>query len=104
MAPGGSHSRPLRPDGFPPRHAGVGWYVPGMEPIINLEENPGKTVGRRRAPCNPLDPGAHRKADAVAWQRAFATGGLPKGVFKFHSHEEADEWLWKMLTRNTKMG
>ncbi|MCH7224699.1 hypothetical protein [Haloferula sp. A504] len=71
-----------------------------METPINLEETPGKTVGRRRPPVDALDPQAHLKADAEAWRRAFGNGGLPKGVFKFHSHEEADEWLWKMLTRN----
>lgn len=70
-----------------------------METPINLEETPGKTVGRRRPPLDPLDPTAHRKADAKAWEEAFKNGGLPKGVYKFHSHEEADEWLWKMLTR-----
>jgi hypothetical protein len=75
-----------------------------METPINLEETPGKTVGRRRAPSNPLDPDAHRKADAAAWQRAFDNGGLPKGAYKFHSHDEADEWLWKMLTRTRKKG
>lgn len=74
-----------------------------METPINLEETPGKTVGRRRPNPNTLDPGAYQKADAAAWQRAFADSpGLPKGVYKFHSHEEADEWLWKMLTRKKK--
>jgi len=74
-----------------------------METPIHPEETPGKTVGRRRTPRNTLDPETSRKADAAAWQRAFADSpGLPKGVYKFHSHEEADEWLWKMLTRKKK--
>jgi len=73
-----------------------------METIVNLEETPGKTVGRRKPAANTLDPNAHRKADAKAWQEAFRNGGLPKGVYKFHSHEEADAWTWKMLTRKTK--
>jgi hypothetical protein len=73
-----------------------------METPVNLEETPGKTVGRRKPALNTLDPNTHRKADAAAWRNAFRNGGLPKGVYKFHSHEEADAWTWKMLTRNTK--
>ena len=74
-------------------------YIVDMEMPINLEETPGKVVGKRRPSSNPLDPKAHKKASAEAWRRAFGNGGLPKGVYKFHSHEEADAWLWKMLTR-----
>lgn len=72
-----------------------------MDPIINLEDEPGKVVGRRLPP-DPLDPGAHKKADARAWQKLYESGGLPKGVYRFGSHEEADEWLWRMLTRKKK--
>ena len=43
----------------------------------------------------------YRKADAIAWRRAF--GGLPvaRGVYRFRSHEEADEWLWRMMARSS---
>ncbi len=81
---------------------GGGVLGSGMEPFINLEEQPGKVVGRRRPPSEPLDPAVHRKVDAEAWRKAFQNGGIPKGVYKFHSHEEADAWLWKMLTRKKK--
>jgi hypothetical protein len=70
-----------------------------METPINLEETPGKTVGRRKPSQNTLDPKAHNKATAEAWQKAFSNGGVPRGVYKFHSHEEADAWTWKMITR-----
>lgn len=33
------------------------------------------------------------------WRIAFPTPFVPKGVYRFSSHEEADEWLWEMLTR-----
>ena len=69
------------------------------EPTINFEDTPGKTVGRRRPPSEPLDPTSSSKVDAEAWVEAFKTGTVPKGVYRFDSHEEADEWLWKMLTR-----
>ena len=59
-----------------------------MDPIVNLEETPGKVVGKikRRTP-----------AEAVAWMAAqFRAMGLklpyPKGVYRFKTHEEANEW------------
>ena len=71
-----------------------------MKPIINLEETPGKVVGRRQAPSNTLSmTGAQSSADARAWKKAFRTLPIPKGVYRFRTHEEADEWLWQMLTR-----
>jgi len=68
-----------------------------MDNPINLEENPGKTVGRRKI------------SDAFAFgmelQRSGGTlrrsNGLPKGVYKFHSHEEADQWILDQLTKRT---
>ena len=71
-----------------------------MEPFVNLEETPGKTVGHRRPPKDGLAPSkAQRVEDAVAWQRAF--GGLPvaRGVYRFRTHEEADAWLWEKMTQ-----
>lgn len=66
-----------------------------------MQEDIGKTVGRRRAEIS--DPfsyamGLQRTANRL---RAATVGrGLcPKGVFKFKSHEEADAWMWEMLAR-----
>jgi hypothetical protein len=60
-----------------------------------------RTVGRRRPPV------ALRQADtkeaAIAWRRAFPTPFVPKGVYRFTSHEEADRWLWEMITRPRKI-
>jgi hypothetical protein len=42
---------------------------------------------------------AQRSADARAWKNAFGTLPIRKGVYRFRTHEEADEWLWQMLTR-----
>jgi hypothetical protein len=71
-----------------------------MKPVINLEEQPGKTVGRRQPPTDPLALTAADKAtDARAWNQALGGTGIPKGVYRFRTHEEADQWLWKMITR-----
>ena len=71
-----------------------------MKPTVNLEEVPGKVVGRRRPPADGLAmSGPSRIEDARAWKRALRTLPIPKGVYRFRTHEEADEWLWQMLTR-----
>jgi hypothetical protein len=75
----------------------------GVKPFVNLEEFPGKVVGRRRLPADPLAlRPANRIEDARAWKRAFRTMPIPKGVYRFRTHEEADEWLWTMLTRRRR--
>ena len=70
-----------------------------MKPLVNVEEQIGKTVGRRRPPAGLPETTAYTPADARDWQRAFRTPGIPRGVYRFASHEEADAWLMKMLTR-----
>lgn len=64
-----------------------------VEPIINLDDPIAKTVGRRVAPPDSLDYG-------LALQKTLnQLGGItvPKGVYRFRSHEEADEWLMTHL-------
>ncbi len=34
-----------------------------------------------------------------SWRKAFPTPFVPKGVYRFHTHEEADAWMEKMLAR-----
>ena len=73
-----------------------------MEPVtVNLGDPAGKTVGRR-GPGNPLSLQGQTKADKRAWRDALPTPFVPKGVFRFQSHEEADAWMLKMITRTPK--
>ena len=60
-----------------------------MKPIVNLEETPGKIVGRQ----NAVD------YDRLAANAAGVMPRLPfpKGVFRFHTHEEADAWTDKHI-------
>ncbi len=67
--------------------------------IINLEEQPGKTVGRRLQAPDPLSVRASNKAQSIAWRKAFGGVRVPRGVYRFRTHEEADEWLWRMISR-----
>lgn len=72
-----------------------------VKAVINVEEKVGKTVGRR-GPPNPFSLRGETKEDMRAWRRAFPTPFVPKGVYRFRSHEEADEWMLKMITRRAK--
>ncbi len=71
-----------------------------MKPAINFEEKIGKTVGRRTAPRDPFAFGMALQKSGVEMARTFRLRGIPKGVFRFRSHEEADAWLMKHLIRN----
>ena len=68
-------------------------------PVVNVEENIGKTVGKRTGVARSLRVKEDSKEAAEAWRRALPSGGVPKGVYRFHSHEEANEWLIKMMAR-----
>ena len=71
-----------------------------MKSVSPVEDAPGKVVGRRRPPADNLAmTDAQRIENARAWKRTFRTLPVPKGVYRFHTHEEADQWLWQMLSR-----
>ena len=68
-------------------------------PYINVEERIDKIVGRRTKAPDPLTTDTSRKAEAVAWREAIGGVRVPRGVHRFRTHEEADEWLWRMISR-----
>jgi len=65
--------------------------------LINVEETIGKVVGRRVQKSRPMNSITSSKAHARAWQRALPVSRGPKGVFRFKSHEEANEWMWNQM-------
>jgi hypothetical protein len=69
-----------------------------MKGKVSPDETPGKVVGRRLA-GGGLDPNSHTKERARQWSEAMKTPFVPRGVYRFKSHEEADEWMWKMISR-----
>ncbi len=69
------------------------------QPFINVEEHIERVVGRRTKTPDAWSLASSRKADAVAWRRAFGGLRVPRGVHRFRTHEEADEWLWRMMAR-----
>ena len=68
------------------------------KPVINVEETPDKIVGQRRG----VKGGMILQETANSLRKAFGHGFVPKGVFRFRTHEEADEWMLKMLARHRK--
>jgi hypothetical protein len=63
-----------------------------MHPVVNIDDPVGKVVGKRR-PASTLISSSHETEANRQWA---ATGFFPrikKGVYRFKSHEEADQWL-----------
>ena len=58
-----------------------------MKPIVNLQETPGKTVGRSAPSVGAYDKLVDA-SEAVMRRLPF-----PKGVYRFRTHEEADAWM-----------
>ncbi len=69
--------------------------------VINLEDPVGKAVGRTQPPRDPLNPEHSSIQRSIDFQKAFNCPGHPKGVFRFHSHEEADQ-AWVEARRNSR--
>jgi len=65
--------------------------------VLNVEDPVGKTVGRRRLPdAAKAAMALQRFVNQV--RRSQGYGGIcRKGVFRFHSFEEADAWLTKEI-------
>jgi hypothetical protein len=73
-----------------------------MKPIINLEEKPDKVVGRRKAPSDHFKTGMGLQQLVGQLQKSLNHYFVPKGVYRFITHEEADEWMLKMMARRRK--
>ena len=68
--------------------------------VINLEETIGKQVGRRKPPTDPLRVADSTIQRALDFQRVFPSMMPKRGVYRFRTHEEADQW---MKTPNMKL-
>lgn len=70
-------------------------YSVFMVSVVNCEEFIGKTVGRRQFPADAMThaDGLQRTMGKLTHLR------IKRGVYKFNSHEEADQWLMDRLIR-----
>jgi hypothetical protein len=69
---------------------------------INVEERIDRVVGRRTKTPDALSTATSNKAESIAWRKVFGGVRVPRGVYRFKTHEEADQWLWRMIARPTK--
>ena len=71
-------------------------------PLIPVvEEKFDRIVGKRTSAPNGLLTATSHKSDSIAWRRSFGGLRVPRGVHRFTSHDEADQWLWRMIARPT---
>ncbi len=66
-----------------------------------MEENIGKTVGRRLLSA-PMQTTPTQIAEAEQWRTALGRVGIPKGVYRFKTHEEANEWWFQQVLLSKK--
>jgi hypothetical protein len=71
------------------------------QPFINVEEKIDRFVGKRTKTPDALSTATSNKADSIAWQKALGGLRVPRGVYRFKTYEEADEWITKMLARSS---
>ena len=69
-------------------------------PFINVEERIGRVVGRRTQTPNAFKSGMQLQYLAVQLHNSLKHHWAPKGVYRFKTHEEADEWMNRMLARS----
>ncbi len=73
-----------------------------MKPIINMEEQPGRTVGTRMPPADAFAAAMRLQESTAEYAASFGHLPLPKGVFRFRTHEEADAWMMRELARRAQ--
>lgn len=61
-------------------------------PVINVEETIGKQVGRRLPPSDPLAVASELNRTAVDLMDAAGYELPRRGVYRYHTHQEADVW------------
>lgn len=66
----------------------------------SVVEQPSNNPSEIEKPADALSVAGDTKADSIA--RRMASGGIriPRGVYRFKTLEEADEWWDKMLARS----
>lgn len=70
------------------------------QPFVNVEEKIDRFVGRRAPEPNSLRAGMQLQETAAQLHQSFKHRWMPKGVYRFKTHEEADEWMIQMLARS----
>ena len=69
--------------------------------VINIEETIGKQVGKRRPPVDPLRVSDSSIRRAREFHRSFPALMPKRGVYRFHSHTEANQWTQSLKVKKT---
>jgi predicted transcriptional regulator len=82
--------------------SGVAAYAENAvkQPFINVEEKIDRFVVRRTRTPDGLKAGMRMQASGLEFHKAFKHRWLAKGVHRFKTHEEVDQWMIKMLVRS----
>ena len=70
------------------------------QPFINVEEKIDRFVGRRTKTPDSWKTGMQLQETGAELHKTFKHRWMPKGVYRFKTHEEADAWMTKMLARS----
>jgi len=70
------------------------------QPIVNVGEKIDRIVGCRTPMPDSWQAGMQLQETASQLHQSFKHCWMPKGVYRFKTHEEADEWMTKMLARS----
>jgi hypothetical protein len=70
------------------------------QPFINAEEKIDRFVGRRTKTPDSLEAGMKLQSLGAELHKSFKLRWCPKGVYRFKTHEEADEWMIRMMARS----
>jgi hypothetical protein len=66
---------------------------------LNFEEKIGKTVGRRKPPEVGIVSAGLQRTGVVLFKKWGK--GMPKGIYRYQSHEDADRDLMRNIVRET---
>jgi hypothetical protein len=69
-----------------------------MNPVVNIDDPVGKVVGRRK-PASRLISSPGETESNRQWAAMEFFPRIKPGVYRFKTHEEADQWLMDHMTR-----
>ena len=70
------------------------------KPFVEVAEKIDRLVGHRKPAPDSLKSGMQLQSLAAELHKSFKHRWCPKGVYRFKTHEEADEWMIRMLARS----
>jgi hypothetical protein len=68
--------------------------------FINLDEKIDRIVGRRTNVPDSVKAGMQLQSLGVELHKSFKLQWCRRGVYRFKTHEEADEWMTSMMARS----